>query len=132
MTMLFLDTSAYSLLEGGHAEAGRNVRVAKKLALPVIVVGELMYGFELGNRKAENLAKLAQFMQAPRIHVIPVNYETCDWYARLYASLRKKGRPIPVNDIWIAALCWQHGGTLLTADAHFLDLPQIMVRHLVI
>ena len=128
---LFIDTSAYTLLDKGHPEAGKALRSAKSVVLPVIVVGELLYGFELGTIKEKNLRKLEQFISSSRVHVVEVNYQTCERYAQLYAYLRRKGRPLPVNDIWLAALCWQHAGELLTADRHFLDLPQLIVRHLV-
>lgn len=48
--------------------------------------------------------------------------ETAEAYGRLKFQLRRKGRPIPENDLWIAALCVQHGRTLVTRDAHFAEV----------
>ena len=38
-----------------------------------------------------------------------------------------QGTPIPANDVWIAATAAQHGLRLLTLDAHFLRIPQVIV-----
>jgi predicted nucleic acid-binding protein len=39
------------------------------------------------------------------------------------------GTPIPTNDFWIAASAMQYGLTVVTTDAHFLKIPQILVFH---
>ena len=46
-------------------------------------------------------------------------------FGELIDGLRRKGRPVPVNDIWIAATCARAGATLLTWDAHFRLIPRI-------
>ena len=54
--------------------------------------------------------------------------ETAERYAEIDAYLRLKGRPIPRNDVWIAALVMEHGGVLITRDAHFRELPLLPIR----
>src|SRR5205085_909827 len=44
-------------------------------------------------------------------------------YAALHHALRLKGRPIPTNDLWIAAIAMEHGLVLYTRDAHFEAVP---------
>jgi len=37
-------------------------------------------------------------------------------------ALLAKGRPIPENDVWIAALARQHDLVLVTRDEHFAEV----------
>ncbi len=61
-----------------------------------------------------------------RIGVLFPTRETSEYYARLFAQLRKAGTPIPTNDLWIASLAVQHELTLLSRDDHFDKLPQLL------
>jgi tRNA(fMet)-specific endonuclease VapC len=45
--------------------------------------------------------------------------ETAVWYADVRMKLKRIGKPIPENDIWIAGICRQFDLTLATSDAHF-------------
>jgi tRNA(fMet)-specific endonuclease VapC len=54
--------------------------------------------------------------------MLPVTAQTADSYALVYASLRRKGTPIPTNDLWIAASTLEHGAALLTRDVHFSEI----------
>jgi predicted nucleic acid-binding protein len=49
-------------------------------------------------------------------------------YAEIDVFLRKEGRPIPRNDVWIAAAAMEHGMRLLTLDAHFAEIPMLMIE----
>lgn len=81
------------------------------------VVGELMYGaFNSVNQK-QNLARIDRLRN--RLGYLPCDFETARIYGRTKAELRAKGRPIPDNDIWIAAPAIQYSLTLVTRDKHF-------------
>ena len=127
-----LDTSAYAAFKRGHEEAAKALRKSPEILLPSIVLGELWAGFEVGSRRDQNRQELDAFLASPRVALTPVTAETAARYAAIYAYLRANGRPIPTNDLWIAALAMEHGATLLTADAHFLEVPQILVTHLTV
>jgi len=127
-----LDTSAYAAFKRGHAEAASALRKFPEILLPAIVLGELWAGFEVGSKRDHNRQELAAFLASSRVALAPVTGETAARYAVIYAYLRGNGRPIPTNDLWIAALAMEHGATLLTADAHFLHIPQILVSHLTV
>ena len=71
-------------------------------------------------------------MLSPRVKVVPTTAETAERYARIYAYLRSQGRPIPTNDLWIAASAMEHGAELITLDHHFQNMPQIAIHHLTI
>ena len=116
---ILLDANAYSLLEGGHDGIADLVRRAEEVLLSAIVVGELLYGFRRGSRFEENLSKLRSFLDRPSVTLAPVGLATADRYSRIATSLRAKGRPIPANDMWIAAHAMETGADLVSADGHF-------------
>ena len=62
--------------------------------------------------------------------VVAIDEETAGRYAAIVTGLRNAGTPIPTNDIWIAATAMQHGLEVLTADARFGKVPQIVVKRL--
>lgn len=123
-----LDTSGYAAFKRGHAEVVDTLRQVPSILIPSIVLGELLAGFEVGSRRRENRRELTQFQRSPRVRLAQITQETAERYARIYAYLRGIGRPIPTNDLWIAASAMEHGSELLTMDNHFLDVPQIVVR----
>jgi len=88
----------------------------------------LYSGFRAGNRWAENTAQLAQFLSMPSVRVLNVTGETALRYAEVDVYLRKKGRPIPLNDVWIAAVALEHGLHLLTLDVHFREIPLLLIQ----
>lgn len=129
LSTLMLDTSAYSAFKRGRPEAIEALRQASSILLPSIVLGELLAGFEVGGRCQENRRELAEFQRNPRVRAVQITEDTAERYARIYAHLRSAGRPVPTNDLWIAASAMEHGAELLTTDRHFLDVPQIVVRY---
>ncbi len=118
MTIL-LDTNAYSALLRGHDEVADRVRRAERVVFSTVVAGELLLGFRLGTRLKKNMAELDAFLENPYVSLVPVTLTTADRFARIAAALRAKGRPIPTNDIWIAAHAMEAGAELLSFDAHF-------------
>ena len=130
MSRLLLDTSAYSRFIAGDPGAVEAVQTAEALFLNPIVIAELLAGFGGGRRRAVNESGLDKFLAGPRSNVVDVDQETAGRYALILNSLKTAGTPIPTNDIWIAASAMQHGLELLTADAHFDKVAQIVVRSL--
>jgi tRNA(fMet)-specific endonuclease VapC len=116
---ILLDTNAYSALRRGHPAVAERVRRAQRLFLSVVVIGELQYGFRHGSRAQENLRDLEAFLDHPFVQALPVTLTTADRFGRLAAALRRKGQPIPSNDLWIAAQAMEAGAELLTFDRHF-------------
>jgi tRNA(fMet)-specific endonuclease VapC len=122
---LALDTNAYGAAARGEARFVALTRRAHRIYLPFVVVGELRAGFAAGTLGRQNEAVLAQFLGTPRVSVLYADDQTTHHYAQLFAQLRRQGRPIPTNDLWIAALVIQHDLSLLTNDEHFSHLPQL-------
>ncbi|MGH8245038.1 MAG: type II toxin-antitoxin system VapC family toxin [Gammaproteobacteria bacterium] len=128
VTSLVLDTSAYTAYAKSWAAVVTFVRQAETVWMPAVVIGELRAGFEWGSQRSQNRAALNEFLRSPRVRVAAVTEATAERFAVIYASLRAAGRPIPVNDLWIAATAMEVGARLLTTDAHFRDVPQILVE----
>ena len=103
-----------------------NVTSRRGVTLPLIVVGELLFGAENSARPLENLVRYREFIQA--CTVVPLGRETAAAYARVRGDLKRKGRPIPDNDLWIAAQCVEHQWTLATDDEHFTYVADLSVE----
>lgn len=116
---VLLDTNAYSDLARGSSPLVGRVRLAESVLISPIVAGELLGGFRRGTRWRENLADLQRFLAQPRVHFLPVTWTTAERYGRIYAALRRLGKPIPTNDMWIAAQAMETGAELLSSDPHF-------------
>ncbi len=116
---ILLDTSAYSAYARGQEEIAALVDRAEAVLLSVVVLGELMLGFRRGARLDQNLARLQSFLARSDVTLADVGRETAERYGEIAADLRAKGRPIPTNDIWIAAHAMATGADLVSADAHF-------------
>jgi tRNA(fMet)-specific endonuclease VapC len=116
---LLLDTNAYSALMRGETEVADRVRRSERILFSPIVIGELLYGFRNGTRNAENTRQLDAFLDEPFVELMTVTRTTADRFAAVSSSLKKKGRPLPVNDIWIAAQALEAGADLLSSDMHF-------------
>lgn len=114
---MILDTNALSAMADGDAEIAPLLRQQTRIALPAIVLGEFRYGIAQSTHLEAYERWLAQVL--PSMEVLPVGEETAMVYAELCLQLRRSGRPIPTNDIWISALARQHGLPVLSRDAHF-------------
>lgn len=116
---VLLDTNAYTALFRGHEGVAARVRRAEQVLVSVVVAGELLFGFRNGSRYEANRAELEDFIASPYVALLPVTLVTSDRFGRIAASLRRKGRPLPTNDIWIAAQAMESGAELLSFDRHF-------------
>jgi len=128
MKRLLLDTSAYSGLLRGHEDIRQCIRQADALYLNPIVLGELRAGFGAGRRAGKNEGYLRRFLASPRVAVLAIDEETSERYAVIMNSLWSAATPVPTNNIWIAASAMQHGLVVLTLDAHFQKIPQILAH----
>jgi tRNA(fMet)-specific endonuclease VapC len=119
MRRLLLDTNVYSAFKRGEPTAVELLAHADEIVVNAVVLGELVAGFVVGSQERRNREELTMFLASPRVRAVAVDDVTAGFYARLFALLRSKGRPIPTNDLWIAASALQHGLVLATFDGHF-------------
>jgi tRNA(fMet)-specific endonuclease VapC len=96
---VLLDTNAYSALRRGHDFVAEQVRSSEEVLLSIIVVGELLYGFRNGSRYDENAKAIGAFIEDPHVRLLAITWNTAELFGSISAELRKKGRPIPTNDI---------------------------------
>lgn len=103
------------------------VRTLSRVYLPLPVVAELRFG-ALNSGRVDHNQRRVDAMIGLSV-VLDATLPTADTCARLRLALRSAGRPIPQNDLWIAALCVQHGVALATDDAHFAVVPGLVLAH---
>jgi predicted nucleic acid-binding protein len=118
---VILDTNGLSALADGDLAVAPIVRGATSVAVPVIALGEYRYGI----RQSRDRAKYEQWLaeSIPKYRVLRVDETTAERYAEIREELKRIGRPIPSNDLWIAALARQHALPLLSRDQHFDSVP---------
>lgn len=130
MSRVLLDTSAYSAFMRGDETVKEVLQRVDAIYLNAVVLGELRVGFLRGRARQKNEERLRQFLASSRVSIVAVDDETAERYAVILNGLWTAGTPIPTNDIWIAASAMQFGLTVLTTDAHFIKIPQILVSHI--
>jgi tRNA(fMet)-specific endonuclease VapC len=123
MKKVLVDTNIYSLAMRGDADVVGTLRRIDRIGFTAISIGELYSGFRGGRRERENRGELALFLDSPRVVVHSVDEGTAEFYASILNNLKAAGKPIPTNDIWIAAVAFQHGYTLYSMDSHFSLIP---------
>jgi len=114
---LILDTNAVSALLDGDPSIAKTLAGEERHHLPVIVIGEYRYGL-VRSRERGRLGRLFDLFINKSI-VLPVDVNTTIHYASLREDLRRIGRPIPENDVWVAALATQYGLPVVSRDTHF-------------
>jgi len=126
MRPILIDTNAYVAFKRGDASILEVIQYAETLAISPIVLGELLGGFECGNRIKKNREELQQFLQSSRVRLFSITSDTSSFYSQIYASLKNKGKPIPTNDIWIAAQALENGCILCSYDKHFEAIENLI------
>jgi tRNA(fMet)-specific endonuclease VapC len=127
MTKILLDTNAYSGFMSGDQLVFDYIVESEIVYISTIMLGELFAGFQGGNRYAANKNELKIFLNKDGVTIIDVTIETSEIFGEIKAALNKKGKMIPLNDIWIAAHAVETGAKLLTYDAHFKHIDGLRV-----
>lgn len=106
-------------MRAGHIRVLDLISRCNLVQIPTTVLGELEAGFRLGSRYLENRRALDEFQAEPFVSVLPVTPEVAQGYGQIFAELRRKGTPIPTNDVWIAAVTLEARSHLVTFDEDF-------------
>lgn len=122
-----LDTNVLIALFANEAGVREKLALAHEIYIPVIAVGELYYGAEKSQRALENRAQIDALVAESVI--LGCDMKTARVYGSLKSALRLKGRPIPENDLWIAAIAFEHELILATRDLHFRDIQGLTVEY---
>ncbi|MFA7404350.1 MAG: type II toxin-antitoxin system VapC family toxin [Pelobacteraceae bacterium] len=127
MKRIIIDTNFYVAFKRNDAEAVNLLQRADYIGVNTVILGELLAGFRCGNKERDNRAELDRFLDSARVNLLVVDDETSEFYAQVFSELRQKGRPIPSNDLWLAASALQHGLALATFDDHFTHISSILL-----
>ncbi len=114
---MILDTNAVSALIAGEPELGSLLEGSERHHLPAVVIGEYRYRLLQSRHRAVLEAVLGTLIHESK--VLRVDEVTAEHYGAVRSELREAGRPIPENDVWIAALARQHLLPVISRDSHF-------------
>ena len=121
-----LDTNIVIAIFANDAVVLQCLAQANEVFVSIIVLGELYYGACKSIHVEENIARIDEF--AANSVVLTCDTETAHQYGNIKNSLRAKGRPLPENDIWIAAVARQYGLTLISRDSHFSEVDDLLLE----
>ena len=114
---MILDTNALSAYLDRTPEAVKIVSEEREIAIPVIVAGEFAFGIAQSRHRDAYERSLQRMLD--RCNVLDIGIETARHYAAIRLELKAAGKPIPANDVWIAALSRQHSMPVMSRDSHF-------------
>lgn len=128
MRRIIIDTNVYVAFKRSVRNVVKLLRGVEYIGINIVVIGELYSGFKGGHKETLNRTELEEFLDTPRVDVIPIDEITAEFYAQIYWNLKRKGHPVPTNDMWIAASALQHGLALFTLDAHFKAIDGLLLK----
>jgi tRNA(fMet)-specific endonuclease VapC len=123
MKKIILDTNAYSRLLAGDQYVLDALSNTETVYMSIFVLGELYAGFYGGNKERKNREILQRFLLKPAVKILHAGAETAEIFGQLKNNLKKAGKLLPINDVWIAAQAIETGAVLITYDLHFQRVP---------
>lgn len=118
-----LDTNIIIALFGDDASVKNRLEHADEVFISSTVLGELYFGAHKSKHIKKNLSRLEDFASCSA--VLPCDTDTASIYGLIKNRLLEKGKPIPENDIWIAAVAYQHDLTVISRDGHFSEVDNL-------
>lgn len=128
MKKILIDTNAYVAFKKNNADAVNTFKQMEYIGINIVVLGELLSGFKGGSKESTNRKELEQFLDSPRVNLLMLDEETAEFYARIYWDLKKRGKPIPTNDLWVAASAMKYGLALFSYDEHFTNIAGLILH----
>lgn len=124
MAEYLLDTNHLTYVQEGHPRVVARLTSlgpGDQVLTCVVNVAELLRGVLLWSpgRRQRELLRLYHQVIGPAEEVLPITRPVGEQFAEIDVALRQKGRPIPINDVWLAALALVRGAILVTNDDHF-------------
>lgn len=120
-----LDTNIIIDLFKGNREIADKIDQAKNIYLPIPALGELYLGAESSDRKQHHLQQIKTLLRL--VQILNTSEQTAEIYGSIKTHLKRQGKPIPENDIWIAALAKEHNLPVVTRDNHFKHIPELKI-----
>ena len=119
MRKIAIDTNIYTAFKSNHPEVVAKFQNCDRIGVDIAVIAELLAGFKMGNKTVKNQKELQAFLSNSRMEILLHDLDTVEHYANIVSRLKNKGKPIPTNDIWIAANAQKKGYALCSFDKHF-------------
>jgi predicted nucleic acid-binding protein len=124
---LLLDTNRLSDVLAGVPAACNVIEAAAEVHVPAIVLGEIRCGFRRGKHRIQNEERLRWLLSRRTFKEASVTGVTANFYADICADLRKRGMPIPTNDLWIAAIAIERELVVYSRDRHFAQVRGLLL-----
>lgn len=121
-----LDTNIIVALFKNDESVRKQLAATSEVLVPAIAIGELHYGAQHSAQVEKNVRQVREF--AAHSAVLACDVVTAEHYGQVKNELKAKGRPLPENDIWIAAIPKQHSLTVVTRDQHFQEIDGVLVK----
>lgn len=121
-----LDTNIVIEIFDGNKNIADNLNAVTEFYISSVVLGELYIGVNRVTNKAKHLKKLNDFLKL--CTVLDTDSITAKYYGETVTMLYKKGKPVPTNDIWIAAVALQYDLTIITRDKHFHEINGLKTK----
>jgi len=86
----------------------------------------MYYGAQFSIKKIETIRNISMVTQS--YPVLSITERSCETFGLIKAALRKKGKPIPENDIWIAAIAKEKNLIVVTRDNHFTEIEGLNIE----
>ena len=128
MRNVSIDTNVYTAFKRNDNRIVTAFQHLDIIALDIVVLAELYTGFKSGSKEKNNRQELELFLNNKRISILLHDANTAEFYSDIFIKLKNKGKPIPTNDIWIAATAMQNGLSLFTLDSHFTAIDGLLLK----
>lgn len=123
---LLLDTNIIIEVFDGNKDVADKINKLPEFYISSVILGKLYIGINRVANKAKHLKKLHDFLKL--CTVLNIDSTTAIYYGEIVATLYKKGKPLPINDVWIAATSMQHNLTLVARDKHFNEVDSLKIK----
>lgn len=120
-----LDTNALIAWMGFDPALNRRF-AGRDIYASVVSIGELYFGACKSNLRSRNAAAIQRLLGYAEL--VRLDLPVAELYGDLKQQLRAAGKPIPDNDLWIAATAIEHHLVLVTRDKHFELIPGLAVE----
>ena len=114
-----IDSCVYIEMEHGKKSVADFLASCEEIFVPAATVAELMEGNHGRDNFSAACIALNNFLDMKNVRFVPAGHAIAFRYAEIAKSLRRRGTPIPHNDIWIAATAFETSSCVLSYDKHF-------------
>jgi len=121
---MIIDTNAASDWADGTGEAVEIIGLTSRRVITVTTLGEYLYGIKGSYYRTRYEQWLKETLPLCEIHSITST--TAEIYGQLRHDLKKVGKTVPPNDLWIAACAIELSLPILSNDQHFDLIPNVV------